>query len=98
VSLNPIRAGLPARAQDWRWSSARAHLGLGADGLTDIGPARFAIFADLLKGPADDEAAARPLGSAAFIARLEDMTSRRLRPLKRGPKGRDKAEDRDAGE
>jgi hypothetical protein len=26
------------------------------------------------------------------------MTSRRLRPLKRGPKGRDKAEDRDAGE
>jgi hypothetical protein len=37
-------------------------------------------------------------GSAAFIARLEDMTSRRLRPLKRGPKGRDEAQDGDAGE
>src|SRR5271166_5336706 len=99
VALNPVRARLVARAQDWRWSSARAHLGLGEDGLTDIAPARarFANFAELLDGPADDEAAARlrngesvgrPVGSAAFIARLEELTSRRLRPLKRGPKGR----------
>src|SRR5260370_5234464 len=51
VSLNPVRARLAARAHDWRWSSARAHLAFGADGLTDIGPARarFAIFADLLE-------------------------------------------------
>ena len=26
VALNPVRAGLVARAEDWRWSSARAHL------------------------------------------------------------------------
>src|ERR1700737_1858703 len=105
VSLNPVRARLVARAQDWRWSSARAHLGLGADGLTDIAPAgsRFANFADLLEGPADDQAAARlrkaesvgrPVGSAAFIAGLEAITCRRLRPLKRGPRGRNGAEDR----
>ena len=25
VSLNPVRARLAARAQDWRWSSVRAH-------------------------------------------------------------------------
>ncbi len=97
VSLNPVRARLVARAQDWRWSSARAHLGLGEDGLTDVSAARarFANFADLLDGPADDEAAARlrkgesvgrPVGSAEFVARLEALTSRRLRPLKRGPK------------
>jgi hypothetical protein len=57
---------------------------------------------DLLAGggTGDDEAAARlrkaesvgrPVGSAAFIARPEDMTRRRLRPVKRGPKGRDEA-------
>ena len=109
VSLNPVRARLVARAQDWRWSSARAHLGFDEDGLTDVAPARarFASFADLLEGPADDLAAARlrkaesvgrPVGSAAFIARLEEQTRRRLRPLKRGPKGRAEAGDRDAGE
>lgn len=26
VGLNPVRAGLAARAEDWPWSSARAHL------------------------------------------------------------------------
>jgi hypothetical protein len=44
------------------------------------------LTADLLEGPADDEAAARtrkvesvgrPVGPAEFIARLEDMASRR---------------------
>ena len=76
-------------------------MGLGEDGLTDIAPARarFADFADLLDGPADDEAAARlrkgesvgrPAGSAEFVARLEALTSRRLRPLKRGPKRQDR--------
>ncbi|MBL1429920.1 transposase [Oceanicaulis sp. AH-315-P02] len=26
VSLNPVRAGLVKRAQDWKWSSVHAHL------------------------------------------------------------------------
>src|SRR5260370_38000790 len=48
VSLNPVRARLAARAQDWRWSSARAHLAFGADGWTATGPPRapLATFAD----------------------------------------------------
>jgi len=36
VELNPVRAGLVARPEDWRWSSARAHLGLGRDGVTAL--------------------------------------------------------------
>jgi putative transposase len=40
VELNPVRAGLAARPEDWRWSSARAHLGIGADGLTALAPGR----------------------------------------------------------
>lgn len=35
IENNPVKAGLVASAGDWRWSSARAHLGLGADPLTD---------------------------------------------------------------
>ena len=43
VELNPVRAGLVDRAEEWPWSSARAHLGLGDDGLTDLAPARERI-------------------------------------------------------
>jgi len=28
VEQNPVRAGLVGHAQDWEWSSARAHCGL----------------------------------------------------------------------
>lgn len=43
VELNPVRARLAVRPEDWRWSSARAHLDLGADPLTDLAPARERI-------------------------------------------------------
>jgi putative transposase len=36
VENNPVKAGLAASAGEWRWSSAKAHLGLAADPLTDI--------------------------------------------------------------
>ena len=35
VELNPVRAGLARRPEDWRWSSARGHLGLARDPLAD---------------------------------------------------------------
>ena len=34
VELNPVKAGLVERAQDWRWSSARFHVEGREDGLT----------------------------------------------------------------
>lgn len=43
VELNPVRAGLAARPEAWRWSSARAHLGLESDRLTDLTPMRGRI-------------------------------------------------------
>ena len=99
VSLNPVRARLVARAQDWRWSSVRAHLSGRDDGLTTRGPVleRFSPFRDFLAQPADPaalerlraaESIGRPLGSTAFLARLERATKRTLRPRKRGPKPR----------
>jgi putative transposase len=36
VENNPVAAGLVARAEDWRWSSARAHVSRRPDALTDI--------------------------------------------------------------
>ncbi|HEX8642821.1 MAG TPA: transposase [Allosphingosinicella sp.] len=43
VELNPVRAGLVTRPELWRWSSARAHLDLAADGLTDLASGRARI-------------------------------------------------------
>jgi putative transposase len=43
VELNPVRAGLVERPEDWRWSSARVHLGLSVDRLTDLAPTRERI-------------------------------------------------------
>ena len=97
VTLNPVRARLVERAQDWPWSSARAHLGFGDDGLTDLAAARrrFARFADLVEGDENEpattrlrkgESVGRPIGSHAFIASLEAKTHRRLHANKPGPK------------
>lgn len=97
VSLNPVRARLVARAQDWRWSSARAHLSGKDDGITTRAPIRerFPRFADLLADATDADAfdrlraaesVGRPLGDDRFLARIERLTARRLRPGKRGPK------------
>ena len=43
VELNPVRAGLVERPEQWLWSSARAHLGIGAEDVTDMAPARERI-------------------------------------------------------
>lgn len=98
VSLNPLRAGLVARAEDWRWSSVRAHLAGEDDGLVRVAPGldRYGDFAAFLGSPDDDagawralrrsETTGRPLGSADWIAVLETRTGRTLAPQKRGPK------------
>jgi putative transposase len=97
VSLNPVRARLVARAQDWKWSSTRAHLRGRDDGLTALKPVKQIIpdFAGLLGSvPEQDlfdrlraaESIGRPLGSERFMARIERLTGRILKPGKRGPK------------
>ena len=106
VALNLVRARLVERAQDWRWSSVHAHLGLAADdGLTAIGPVleRFPDMAERIAAGEDEamsarlrraEQISRPVGDAAFIAALERRTSRSLAPTPPGPKPKDR---RDGG-
>jgi putative transposase len=43
VELNPVRARLVDRPEDWPWSSARGHLGLARDPLADPAPAHDRI-------------------------------------------------------
>ena len=100
VALNPVRARLVERARNWRWSSTRAHLSGREDGITALAPIRDRVpdFAALLAGAEDGEAFARlraaesigrPLGNERFMARLEGLSGRKLRPGKRGPKPHD---------
>jgi putative transposase len=103
VALNPVRARLVEKPQDWPWSSARAHLSGLEDGVTFLAPVRdrFPRFADLLDDCALDalqtplrraESIGRPLGDAAFLAALETATRRSLRPRPRGPKPKERGQ------
>lgn len=105
VALNPVRAGLAARPQDWRWSSVHAHLAGRDDGLTAIAPilSRFPDFAAFLATPPDPaalqrlrqaETIGRPIGSDAFLGELEALSQRPLRPARRGPKPKSQSDDR----
>lgn len=97
VALNPVRAGLVGRAEEWRWSSVHAHVTGGDDGITAVAPvlARYPRFAEFIGEGPDVEAfdrlrraegIGRPLGDEGFMARLEALTRRPLTPGKRGPK------------
>ncbi len=97
VALNPVRAGLTARAADWAWSSTRALLAGKDDGVVTVGPVLEMIgdFAACLEA-AEDEAAVtairrsrstgRPVGAADWLEALEAQAGRPLAAGKRGPK------------
>lgn len=100
VSLNPVRARLVKRAQDWKWSSVHAHLTGVDDGLTTVGPlhARVDDFADFLDQGHDDEGfmalrksevIGRPIGDDSFMESLEARSGQTLRRKKRGPRKKD---------
>jgi putative transposase len=97
VPMNPVRAGLAARARDWPWSSARAHLVGADDGVVATQPLldRIGDFAGLLDADEDEAAVmairrsrstGRPVGAADWIKALEVRTERTLAPARRGPK------------
>ncbi|MDP8997643.1 MAG: transposase [Pseudomonadota bacterium] len=102
VLLNPVRARLVARPEDWRWSSAGSLLKGRADGLTDVDEVRHQFGnIRLLLGDMPElemremmlrraETIGRPLGSETFLGKLERKLGRPLAPGKRGPKTKHK--------
>lgn len=97
VALNPVRARLCERAEEWKWSSARAHLAGMDDGLAVVAPLidRTGDFARFLGSPEDQQATralrlaettGRPLGNPSWLSEIEARSGRSLAPKKRGPK------------
>jgi putative transposase len=100
VELNPIRAGVVGKIEDYPWSSARAHILGIPDDLIEKDPLKYEIkdwrsFLSIM--PAESEMhqikkhmqTGRPLGDDSFLSKLENITGRILKPKKRGkrPKG-----------
>lgn len=55
IELNPVRAGLVTRAEEWRWSSARAWLEAGRGPRVESGPvSRPQPWLDWVNGPMDE--------------------------------------------
>jgi putative transposase len=87
VELNPVRAGMAERAEDWPWSSAMAHLDGWDDGVTDPKPLleRWPDWRGVLEGSLEEEAlqairererTGRPLGGRAFTERFDRSRER----------------------
>jgi putative transposase len=95
VSLNPVRAGLSERAEDWPWSSARAHLTGMEDPFVRVQAVleRMPDLTELLKQNHDgafeklrrSEGTGRPVGGEEFILGLEKLLKR---PIARRSPGR----------
>ena len=94
VEENPCRAGMAASPQDYRWSSAAAHLGLRGDPyhVLDLdfwersgGAATWReMFAAQATGEQEEELRSctyggRPFGGESFVAAIEDEFKRRWR-------------------
>jgi putative transposase len=97
IELNPVKAGFVKRPEDYRWSSAKAHLQGEDDILVKAGPLlaiisdwRGLLLSDLSAKEYETirrhERSGRPLGNEAFLARLERLTARVLKKQKPGPK------------
>ncbi len=98
VEQNPVRAHMVPRAEDHRWSSARAHCGLRRDPLLANDFPRPGIIEDwrewLSEGEGEQTIAylrkqthsGRPCGTDEFVTVLENTLQRSLRPKKRGRK------------
>jgi len=100
VELNPVHAGMVKIAEEYEWSSARAHLAGKDDGLVKVSPMldRVPDWQALLDSGLDEVTieslrrhtkTGRPLGHESFLDTVESEVGRVLRPLKQGRKKKD---------
>jgi len=97
IEMNPVRAGLVDKPEQWRWSSVHAHMRGNDDQLVKVAPMLTLInnwsnYLDSTPLPGDVQAirrhsrTGRPAGDNNFLRHLEDLTGRRLRRRRPGPK------------
>ena len=97
VELNPIRAGITDKAEQYPWSSASAHMKGRDDQLVKVSPLRNMVggwraflaedvSVEEVEKLRRHERTGRPLGNDGFIANLEKTLNRILQKQKPGPK------------
>lgn len=96
IERNPLKAGMTNRAENYRWSSAKAHIkGSDDDLLAEYcwlpldDRARYAEFMLQEDDQADNmlrkaTCTGRPYGSEAFISKMELRLNKTLKPQKPG--------------
>jgi putative transposase len=99
VEMNPVRSGLVKKAEEYQWSSAKAHVYRMKDLLLtdeqlldEIGDWKTYLSGfddcDIETKVQKHSATGRPLGNKQFIIDLEKLTGRSLKKGKPGPKTR----------
>lgn len=97
IEMNPVRAGLVSKPEEWQWSSARAHL-LGEEEeqiklyrwLKENDRKDYTMFVqrevltEELLFIQQTTSSGRPLGKGNFVTDFERHLGRRIRPNKRG--------------
>jgi putative transposase len=97
IELNPVRAGIVKKPEDYKWSSASAHLQGEDDILVKVEPLnkivpnwQSLLATNVVKKEYETirrhERTGRPLGDNGFLSRLEKQTGRILKRRKPGPK------------
>ncbi len=97
VEMNPVTAGIVSRPDEYRYSSAAAHLSGENDILVKVEPLlqRVPDWKSFLYEAEDEEEiesfrlherTGRPLGDDGFVTNLEALTGRILKPRKSGRK------------
>jgi putative transposase len=94
--MNPVRAGLVVKSEQWPWSSASAHISSYDDTLVQAAPflkITGGTWKDFLTAQIREEEilemrrherTGRPLGSGSFVENLETMLGRILKPKNAG--------------
>ena len=103
IELNPVRAKMVFKPEDWPWSSAMSRVtGCPNSLLSSAGNAAFggitdwsAFLGEGLDDPFQElvrkhESTGRPLGPEDFIKGIEAVLGRIFSPQKRGPKPKEK--------
>jgi putative transposase len=99
VELNPVKAKLCLRPEDWLWSSAKAHMLNRIDEVVNVAPMLDRVGdwqGYLLSDPTEIDPVAiqkhtgsgRPAGGEGFLEHLESVVGRPLKKVKPGPKPR----------
>ena len=100
VECNPVKAGIMKKAEDYAWSSAKAHVYKKRDELLsdNFVVDEISDWREYLSDESDDSKGAifvkhvdtgRPLGDEKFIKKIEGITGKILRKNKPGPSRKD---------